>query len=225
MRPGTRPAPGKFALWSPHRESREVIAFRALLDVRSEPWHWVEHAEEAQWIVVEATRGISADWTRRVQSGAQVGIALAPRWSDVPDPAWRYLPLPLHPSTAIRWIETQLSFPSDRVSDAGPAPVRWEGQQLKLSSWPNLARYGEASMSLTIACGQMLRGPVRFESLRVPERDRPALNQLLQDAFAQGRLITLAGGSSGKAATVEPAGTRWNLLQRIARRMGLGGSA
>jgi hypothetical protein len=223
MRPGIRPAPGKFALWSPHRESREVIAFRALLDVRSEPWHWVEHADDAQWIVVEARRGVSRDWTRRVQSGTQVGIALAPRWSDVPDPAWRYLPLPLHPSSAIRWIETQLSFPSDRASDSATAPARWEGQQLKLSSWPNLARYGEASMSLTIACGQMLRGPIRYENLRVPERDLPALQQLLHDAFAQGRLHTQMD-TDGGSASIEPVGAGWGLLQRIARRMGLGGS-
>jgi hypothetical protein len=96
-----------YAMWSPHRDSREVILWKSMLGFRPENWHWVDDISQARWYVVDVARGVSPDWTRTlIDRRSHVrGIALARQWTDVPAPCWTFFKVPLQHEHLSRWLD------------------------------------------------------------------------------------------------------------------------
>lgn len=218
-----------FALWSPHRDSREVILWKSLLSFRSEPWHWVEDSEQAHWHVVDVSRGVDPAWSEQLGGPRRIrGIALARQWLDLPSPAWTFFKVPLVPEDVHRWLNSELrligpnAFPEIPPSRPAPDPENpWKQQRLRLSRWPDVRRYGEDSISLTLACSMMLRDWTPYEQLIEVVPSSPPLLALLAEASQRGILQSAPNVAVplpvASGAVVEE-DNRWGLLKRIWNR-------
>jgi hypothetical protein len=236
-------------MWSPHRDSREVILWKSLLSFRGEPWHWVNEPGAAHWHIIDMSRGVAPEWTAAVQSNAAVhGIALARQWTDLPAPCWTFFRVPLQHESVTRWLDQLVGRAAGAAVAANDASgERWSGLALRLSRWPDVNRYGNASVELAVACGRLLRGWTPYPMLVDGLRDRQALHRLLHDAQLKGWLDSVPAPlpesgpvlhstrsevptlhdvighaqSPGRAAAPAPAPTesrRWSLLRRLWQR-------
>lgn len=207
----------KFGLWSPHRDSNSVRAFKVTLGLRPEPWTWYQEASQASWWVTDGTRGVSAELSealRQAQKKALThGLVLAPDWSAVKDPVWAFFKVPVQASVIYRWIDTCLQkFPSS--SDLS-------GQQLRLRQWPNLSLYTTngnraASVKLTLACSQLLKDWMRYEDFLAICPDAAATDALLADALRDGILnLTAATPLSTASAVAAPDVRGWALVKKL----------
>lgn len=196
-----------YALWSPHRDSREVILWKSLLSFRGEPWHWVDEPAAARWHVIDVARGVAPEWTLAVQRDASVhGIALARQWIDLPAPCWTFFRVPLQHQNVTRWLDQLVGRSASAAVAANDASgERWLGQALRLSRWPDVNRYGNASVELAVACGRLLRGWTPYPLLVDGLRDPQALHRLLHDAQLKGWLDSVPASLPATTPATIPA--------------------
>lgn len=201
-----RAEPNRYALWSPHRDSREVILWKSLLSFRGEPWHWVNESEAARWFIVDVVRGVAPDLTAAIERDGQLhGIALARNWIDLPAPCWTFFRVPLQHDSVTRWLDQLVgrapgaTLPADDASSE-----RWSGQALRLHRWPDVNRYGNASVELAVACGRLLRGWTPYPLLVHGLRDTQALHRLLHDAQLRGWLDSVPAELQTQAGPSAP---------------------
>lgn len=209
--------PRAFAMWSPHRDSREVMLWKSLLGFRPEPWHWVDELDSARWYVVDVARGVAPELTAELDRQASQrgvrGVALARQWTDLPAPCWTFFKVPLQLAGVSRWLDqihpvgpvlttgkldraahvqaANSSFGALPAREAGPdaaVAISWQGQLLRLTRWPDVNRYGDGSMELTIACARLLREWAPYEALIASVHNQLALRSLLTDAHLNGSL-------------------------------------
>ena len=85
-------------VWSPHRDSKSVLAFKSMLGMRAERWLWLNEPDQASWWVVDGTRDNLSELTvnlhREKAQGPVRGVLLAPDWSAVKDPVWVFFKVP-----------------------------------------------------------------------------------------------------------------------------------
>lgn len=204
------------------------MLWKSLLSFRAEPWHWVEDGESALWHVVDVSRGVDSAWTERLSGQRRIrGIALARQWLEIPAPVWTFFKVPLVTEDVHRWLDSELRVPSS--PPAPPPPSRpaagganpWLNKRLKLTRWPDVGRYGEDSISLTVACSMMLRDWTPYEELIQIISARTSLQTLLIDATQRGILQVAPEALPEMQAAATP-GTeeegRWGLLKRIWKR-------
>lgn len=218
-----------FGVWSPHRESTSVLAFKSALGLRPERWVWCDDRQQASWWVVDAALGVSEDWTtdlRKEKEGFRTqGALLARDWAAVGDPVWAFLKLPLQVDIVYRWVDAcLLQHPEPRLL--------LSGQRLKLKRWPNMSRYSSASnlaggMNLTVACARLLKDWVTYEEAISIASDKAALDGLLMDAQRDGILemaspvqATSMGAEAANPTTGENPGKTedpktWSLIRRL----------
>jgi hypothetical protein len=151
----------RFGLWTPHRDSHNILALKSLLGFRSENWHWCESQHEAQWWLVDASYPIEAKWTLHLRHHAQTrGIILAQSFTESPDPIWQFVKTPLNVGRINAWLNQLVQT---TISPTPPALTPMEvlpllsNLECRLSRWPNLTRYGELAIKLTPICEQWLR--------------------------------------------------------------------
>ncbi|MEY2688488.1 MAG: hypothetical protein RL375_2686 [Pseudomonadota bacterium] len=209
--------PRAFAMWSPHRDSREVMLWKSLLGFRPEPWHWVDELDSARWYVVDVARGVAPELTAELDRQASQrgvrGVALARQWTDLPAPCWTFFKVPLQLAGVSRWLDqihpvgpvlttgrldraahVQAANSSFGGMPARPAgtdaaiTISWQGQLLRLTRWPDVNRYANGSMELTIACARLLREWVPYEVIVASVHNQLALRSLLSDAQLNGSL-------------------------------------
>ena len=218
-------------VWSPHRDSHSVLAFKSLLSLRPERWIWQPGPAEASWWVVDGTRESIAEWTAALhqeKTHATVrGALLAPEWSAVKDPVWSFFKVPLQVNQVYRWIEAHQQPPKR-------PELAFEGQRLQLRRWPNMSRYTASSpmshsLPLTVACARLLQEPVDYAQAQKLVQDVTLLDTLLSDALHDGileltptqapPLATTTPDTPPAAATVRPddRGT-WSLVKRLIRK-------
>ena len=69
-------------VWSPHRDSKSVLAFKSMLGMRAERWLWLNEPDQASWWVVDGTRDNLSELTvnlyREKAQGPVRGVLLAP---------------------------------------------------------------------------------------------------------------------------------------------------
>lgn len=206
-----------------------MLAFKAALGLRPERWVWCNDRQQASWWVVDATLGVSEDWTtdlRNEKEGFRTqGALLARDWAAVGDPVWTFLKLPLQVNIVYRWLDAcLLQHPEHRLL--------LSGQRLKLKRWPNMSRYSSASslaggMNLTVACARLLKDWVTYEEAVSIANDKAALDVLLMDAQRDG-ILEMASPvlAASIGATVEKATTgenpsmtedlkTWSLVRRL----------
>lgn len=218
-----------FGIWSPHRESSSVLAFKAALGLRSERWVWCSERHQASWWVVDSTLGVSEDWTtdlrKEKESFKTHGAILARDWAGSGDPIWTFLKVPLQVNIVYRWLDACLhQYPRPLLT--------LSGKRLQLRRWPNMSRYSSASslaggMNLTVACARLLKDWVTYEEAVSIANDKAALDVLLMDAQRDGILEMASpvqaasiGATAGKATTGEnPSKTEdlktWSLVRRL----------
>jgi hypothetical protein len=219
----------KFGIWSPHRESTSVLAFKAAIGLRPERWVWCSERHQASWWVVDAALGVSEDWTNDLRNKKDGfithGALLARDWAAVVDPVWTFFRLPLQVNIVYRWLDACLL--------QHPEPqLLLSGQRLKLKRWPNMSRYSSASslaggMNLTVACARLLKDWVTYEEAVSIANDKAALDVLLVDAQRDGILETAPpvpassmGATAATATTGENPGKTedlktWSLVSRL----------
>lgn len=219
----------KFGVWSPHRESTSVLAFKAALGLRPERWVWCSERHQASWWVVDAALGVSEDWTtelRNAKEGLRThGALLARDWAAVGDPVWTFLKAPLQVNIVYRWLDAcLLQYPEPKLS--------LSGQRLKLRRWPNMSRYSSAGnlavgMNLTVACARLLKDWVTYEDAVSIANDKAALDVLLMDAKRDGILEMASpvpaasmGAEAANPTTGENPGKTedpktWSLVRRL----------
>lgn len=179
----------KFAVWSPHRDSNSVIAFKAILGMRAERWVWHDEPQRATWWLIDGLRdsnnGLTAALVKAKSAGPVYGALLAPNWSSMRDPAWVFFKVPLLAKSVYSWVDSSLLL--------HPASPVWNGHELKLRRWPNMSRYATendagAAVLLTAACAQLLKDFVLYEDLlhTVPQKSK--IDSLLADALHDGIL-------------------------------------
>lgn len=222
-----------FAIWSPHRDSNCVNAFKAMLGLRAEQWVWSDNAAQAHWWIIDGTRSDCGEHTaalRHQRNQANLhGAILAPDWSAVKDPIWTFFKVPLQVSLVYRWIDA--SQPK-----RARMPVSLAGRQLKLQRWPNMARYTRQvgiseGMQLTVACSRLLQGWVRYEEVLSLVTMPSALDTLLRDAYETGILEltpieTLNSTPSGFGLSLppelppqgSPERGAWSLVKRLLQK-------
>lgn len=218
-------SPRPFALWSPHRDSREVILWKSLLGFRSEPWHWVDNSELASWHIVDVSRGVDPAWTGRLGGPHRIrGIGLARQWLDIPDHAWTFFKVPLQMEDVHRWLDGILrNAPSAPLTAPEATGTSWQGQRLRLVRWPNVSRYDSDSIGLTLACSMMLRDWTPYEQLLEVVPAQETLHAMLAEAWQRGILQSAAEAPPAiPAPTVAVASPeeegRGGLLKRIWNR-------
>lgn len=224
--------PNSYAMWSPHRDSREVVLWKSMLAFRGEPWHWVDHLEQAHWYVVDVSRGVQPAWTEQLAKRHGVkGIALARHWIDLPAPCWTFFKVPLSPEQVLVWLEQEISrqrrlhAPLMLAALVPPTRPRWEASELRLTRWPDVTRYGDGSIGLTVACSVLLRDWTAYEDILPLVPDLPSLHAMLSDAQRRGFLLVAdkkAHDPARPAASAPPVAAiedgRWSLLKRIWKR-------
>lgn len=185
-----------FGVWSPHRDSKSVLAFKSMLGMRPERWVWLTEPTQAAWWVVDGTRDNLAELTAALHQekaqGPVRGVLLAPDWSSVKDPVWVFFKVPLQVNQVYRWIDACCPPSSVPVS----AEALFAGQQLRLLRWPNMTRYNTHAtvaqgIELTVACARLLSGPMTYEEVRsllANEVNRTQLDAVLRDALQNGML-------------------------------------
>jgi hypothetical protein len=200
----------QYGIWSPHRDSPCVQAYKALLMFRAEEWTWVELPEQARWIVIDASREVE-DRIHRLTSTRprqHYGIALAKSWSELPHKHWVFFKLPLTPKSFFPWIDqilgTSGNAPPDNPEMPGSAAAnshaQWSGKLLKLRRWPNLTAYPGMPPGMMMACRQMLTTGAIYEQLQQLVRHSPVLDRILDDALHQGNLDAESGNSPADGA-------------------------
>lgn len=208
-----------FGIWSPHRESSSVLAFKAALNLRSERWVWCNDRQQASWWIIDGALGVSQDWTadlHKEKDGSKThGALLARDWISVGDPVWTFLKLPLQVSIVYRWLDAGLlQYPEPQLA--------LSGQLLKLKRWPNMSRYSSAGslaggMNLTVACASLLKDWVTYEEAVAIADDKAALDMLLSDARRDCILEVaspVSASTSKKPSKVEDTKT-WSLVKRL----------
>jgi len=180
-----------FAIWSPHRDSNCVNAFKVLLGLRSEHWVWCNDAHDASWWVVDGMRSdchqiTAALHLEHLASPSLRAAMLAPDWSVVKDPIWTFFKVPLQANQVFNWIDA--SRPKRPRLPASLAGIRF-----KLLRWPNMARYARLvsmseSMKLTLACSRLLKDWASYEEVLGMVTVPSALDVVLRDAHEAGLL-------------------------------------
>lgn len=183
-------------VWSPHRDSKSVLAFKSMLGMRAERWLWLNEPDQASWWVVDGTRDNLSELTvnlhREKAQGPVRGVLLAPDWSAVKDPVWVFFKVPLQVNQVYRWIDACCPQPSAPVS----AEALFAEQHIQLLRWPNMTRYNANAtvaqgIELTVACARLLSAPMTYEEVRslLPtEANRTQLDVVLKDALQNGML-------------------------------------
>ena len=234
-RPDPAAVTSPYAIWSPHRDSREVTLWKSMLAFRAEPWHWVDDAALARWHVVDVARGVRSEWTERLGARPGIkGIALARHWIDLPAPCWTFFKVPLHSERVLIWLDQEVNRQRHlRQAHAEavppvPAPAEppnWASCELRLTRWPDVTRYSDGSLDLTVACGMLLRNWVSYEAILATVRDQRSFNAMLADAQRRSFLQVAPRTADKAAAPVFPShaandsdATRWGLLKRIWKR-------
>jgi hypothetical protein len=178
-------------VWSPHRDSKSVLAFKSMLGMRAERWLWLNEPDQASWWVVDGTRDNLSELTvnlhREKAQGPVRGVLLAPDWSAVKDPVWVFFKVPLQVNQVYRWIDACCPQPSAPVS----AEALFAEQHIQLLRWPNMTRYNANAtvaqgIELTVACARLLSAPMTYEEVRslLPtEANRTQLDVVLKDAL------------------------------------------
>ena len=222
-------AKDNFAVWSPHRDSASVLAFKSLLGLRSERWVWHDQAQQASWWIVDGSRDVLSDLTQKLIEekalGPMHGALLAPSWSAVKNPIWTFFKVPLQVNQIYRWI--------DAASKLLPeSTLGLSGQQIKLLRWPNMTRYSVGlslpdSMQLTTACARLLKDWVSFEEITASVNASVALNILLKDALRDGFLtvahaqpaaLALGNLNLGSNPVANDDRGAWSLVKRLIQK-------
>lgn len=184
-----KPARDKFAVWSPHRESNSVVAFKAVLGLRAERWVWYDEPQKATWWLVDGLRDSNSDLTLALMNAKSTafvhGALLAPDWSAMRHPVWAFFKVPLAGDGVYNWVDSCLLM--------HPASCAWEGHRLKLRRWPNMSRYGAdtdvgTAVALTAACAQLLKEFISYEDLLGVLPQKSKIDVLLTDALQDGIL-------------------------------------
>ncbi|KAB2842406.1 MAG: hypothetical protein F9K47_09175 [Burkholderiales bacterium] len=214
----------RFGVWSPHRDSPAVVAFKAILNLRGEPWRWCELADDASWWVVDGTRespDVFSDILSAAQTDRRVYAALlARKWTPITDVRWTFLKIPLSNRIVETWIDSGLR-------QLVPAAV-YSGRELKLKQWPNLARYRKSNNSadgirLAMVCSQLLRGWLGYETAKAQAGSDEDFELMLHDAQVQG-ILELRRNSAAPKASEAPArdpqekAGGWALVRRLLKK-------
>jgi hypothetical protein len=216
--------PERFGVWSPHRDSNSVRAFKAALSLRSEPWQWHEDMKRASWWVIDGTQttldSLTSDLQTQKKNGVIHTVVLAPSWNHIEDPVWVFFKVPLNIKLVYGWIDRSL------LQRLPPSPLA--GQQLRLKRWPNLTRYNANcapadSMHLTIACARLLEHWASYEEMLAIAKNPLLFDRMLADARQEGILDTSAPApvsehspASGTPETKTPEKTNaWSLVKRL----------
>ena len=179
----------KFAVWSPHRDSNSVVAFKSTLGLRTERWVWHDEPQRATWWLIDGLRDPDSELTKSLINARSAGLVhgalLAPDWSVMRDPAWAFFKVPLLSKGIYSWVDSCLLL--------HPALPAWDGHQLKLRRWPNMSRYSVendpgAAVLLTAACAQLLKDFTSYEDLLRTVPQRSTIDLLLTDALRDGIL-------------------------------------
>lgn len=216
-------APDRFGVWSPHRDSNSIRAFKAALNMRSEPWHWYEDKQMASWWVIDGTQtslgSLNSALAEHKKSGPIQALILAPSWNNIEDPVWSFFKTPLNTAVLFAWI--------DRCIQQHLPQAVLAGQHLRLKRWPNLTRYNSAidnpadGVHLALACARMLESSTTYEEIAVIAQNRALLDKLLADARQAGILhISKEAIAAPQAANASPppppAKTdAWSLVKRL----------
>ena len=224
-----------FAIWSPHRDSNCINAFKVMLGLRSEHWVWCNDAHDAAWWVVDGTRPDCAALTaalhqERLSFPSLRGAMLAPDWSAVKDPVWTFFKVPLQSNHIFNWIDAnQPKRPR--------LPTTLDGMRFKLLRWPNMSRYARLvsmneSMKLTLACSRLLKDWASYEEVQAMVSVPSALDVVLRDAYEAGILerieapvqvdadfswFTLPSPLSDTSANAPEYGP-WSLVKRLLQK-------
>ena len=191
-------------MWSPHRDSNSVVAFKAVLGLRTERWVWYDEPQKATWWLVDGLRDSNNGLTLALMDARSTalvhGALLAPDWSAMRDPVWAFVKVPLLAKGVYNWVDSCLLL--------HPASPTWEGHQLKLRRWPNMSRYGAGAdagtaVALTAACAQLLKEFISYEDLLRALPHKSKIDSLLVDALQDGILEMVKMPESPKIKKTE----------------------
>jgi hypothetical protein len=190
-------AKDRYGLWSPHRDSSDVLTFRALLSLRpDEPWTWHNSPEFATWWVIDGSRPdvavitemLRAERAREATNGITHGAILANDWTSVSHPIWTFFKVPLKTQLIYNWVDSTMKR-------MGPAATSFRGKNFRLRRWPNMSRYSRfldtaQSMSLIMACAQALKNRIAYNEMltMVGGDSSTVVDSLLSDALQDGIL-------------------------------------
>lgn len=192
----------RFGVWSPHRDSNSIRAFKAALSLRSEPWRWYDDRQQASWWVIDGTQttlgSLNSALEQQKKNGTVQTVVLAPSWSHIEDPVWTFFKVPLNIKLVYGWIDRCLQ-------PYLPPPAPLARQHFKLKRWPNLTHYTADSspadaVHLTLACARLLENWRSYDEILAVAHNAVLLDRLLSDARRDGILETgspvLACGST-----------------------------
>lgn len=185
-----------FGIWSPQPKSSMVLAWRSLLSLRAEPWHWQNNPYDALWWVVDATGPLEPEVGSMLKDKGPIqGVLLARSFVELIDPSWIFFKTPFKSTYVNRWLDQrceqvvgQLHVVPDR--EAGKRTLlQVQGRRFHLHRWPNLTRYKVHSLALTSTCIKLLAGHQTYEALLLTCPDRVLLDRLLIDCLADQILV------------------------------------
>lgn len=216
-----------FGLWSPHRNSKSVQAFRSLLNLRPERWIWLDQAQRASWWVVDGSCEIGPELTSALNhertTSQTRGVILAPSWSAVLHPEWTFFKMPLRVSQVYSWIDATCKTHTK-------ASLSFAGQHLRLLRWPNMTRYAQTSsvsdgIQLTAACAKLVTNTTRYEDVLAMVPSGLVLDAILNDALHEGylelnQMATLVNPSPvvKERNPASDTGGTWSLVRRLIQK-------
>lgn len=221
----------RFSIWSPHRDSTSVMAFKSLLSLHTSLWKWQTEAESARWWVVDGTCDDlhlhSQALQREKKMGLVYGALLGKEWSAVENPMWTFFKVPLQANQILQWVD-------GRASVGIPISTSFAGQRVRLKRWPNISNYGRSASTaerirIAETCGRLLMQWVSYEELMGNASDPATMELLLHDAMGHGILSVesnrhsaalLCPQSAKQQPLAPPRDQRsgWSLVRRLIQK-------
>jgi hypothetical protein len=183
-------------VWSAHRHSSSVKTFKSVMLLRHEGWNWADTPAAASiWLLDGGLPCTSVELEKlaaiQANNGSKVAL-LSRQFMTLPGLECMFFKTPLNSSTLESWNSWILRHTAQDVA-ASSGRSQFAGKGLHLVGWPNLSRYTDKrtlgnSLSLSIACTEMLRGWCSYESIADQIGSTAFLNKMLDDALAEGLL-------------------------------------
>lgn len=196
-----------FSIWFSDYDAKPSLLYRSAMTLRDEAWEPRASIENAKWWVLyqpdqRTKQDIMARYTA-VETDRPIIVILEDEGRSEFHKSWAVLRMPLNYVLFFQWLDGLMlkiqqggaaslthDFSDDEKADhtsayALPEENAWLYHRFRLTSWPNVARFGD-DMKIVLYCSKMVRGYCSFNQLIRLGISDEQLTNILAFSDAQG---------------------------------------
>lgn len=184
-----------YEIWFNSAESMHSKLVRSVLSLREEEWVVSDNLRTSGFWVLDGTVGQNLNALLSIYDSLRdkgIKVMFLSEDESIPDPDWYSIELPINASSLFNYFSEH--FVHEESIEKENTGQKWKTQSFKLSSWPNIAKYG-TDPSLSLVCSNLLRGYSSYETACSWGLQQSILDQILIDADINGSLMFDESGS------------------------------